>query len=252
MRFDWWTLTLQTVNVLILIWILSRFFFRPVANIVTKRQEEIGKQLADAVAERKAAAEEHAQAEKAQAEASAAHERLLVESQKAAQSEKTKLLAQASQEIARLRQDSEAMIARDRAASEQQIIDHASALAVDIARRLLERLPPNLARGTFLAALSRAIGELTPEARDGFTSAATTNRPVEVVTARPLSDSDTDHIREALNKAFGQELPLTFRSDPKLLAGIELHGHNVILRNSWRADLERIREDLSREQIGQS
>jgi len=32
-----------------------------------------------------------------------------------------------------------------------------------------------------------------------------------------------------------------------VLAGIELQGHNVILRNSWRADLERIREELSRE-----
>ncbi len=252
MHLDWWTLALQTVNVLILIWILSRFFFRPVADIVTKRQEEIGKQLADAVMERKAAAEEHAQAEKAQAEASAAQELLLVEAQKAAQSEKTKLLAQASQEIAKLRQDSEAVIARDRAAAEQQIIDHASALSVDIAGRLLQCLPPDLAREAFLAALCRAIGELTPETRDGFTAAATTNQPVEVVTATPLSASETAHVREALNKAFGRELPLTSRSDPKLLAGIELHGHNVILRNSWRADLERIREELSREQTGQS
>ena len=62
-----------------------------------------------------------------------------------------------------------------------------------------------------------------------------------------LSDEDKGQVRDALNKAFGAELPLTFAEDPKVLAGIELHGHNVILRNSWQADLERIREDLSRE-----
>ena len=34
MTIDWWTLGLQTINVLILIWILARFLFRPVAKII--------------------------------------------------------------------------------------------------------------------------------------------------------------------------------------------------------------------------
>ena len=66
------------------------------------------------------------------------------------------------------------------------------------------------------------------------------------MTAAPLSEQESTQVRIALKDAFGAELPLTFRSDP-VLAGIELQGHNVILRNSWRADLERIREELSRE-----
>ena len=40
MHIDRWTLALQTVNVLVLIWLLHRFFFRPVADIVAKRQAE--------------------------------------------------------------------------------------------------------------------------------------------------------------------------------------------------------------------
>ena len=32
MHIDWWTLALQTVNVLVLIWLLARFFFRPVMD----------------------------------------------------------------------------------------------------------------------------------------------------------------------------------------------------------------------------
>jgi F-type H+-transporting ATPase subunit b len=38
MHIDWWTLALQTVNALVLIWILTRFFFHPVMNIIAKRQ----------------------------------------------------------------------------------------------------------------------------------------------------------------------------------------------------------------------
>lgn len=38
MTIDWWTLGLQTVNVLVLVWILARFLFRPVARIIADRQ----------------------------------------------------------------------------------------------------------------------------------------------------------------------------------------------------------------------
>ena len=47
MRFDWWTLALQFVNVVVLIWLLSRFLFRPVADIIAARQAAITRSLDD-------------------------------------------------------------------------------------------------------------------------------------------------------------------------------------------------------------
>jgi F-type H+-transporting ATPase subunit b len=246
MHIDWWTLALQTVNVLILIWILARFFFRPIADIVAKRQQETKKLFDEAEAARKQAADTRGQAEKARAEIAAERDRLLAEAEKAAQAEKAKLEQEAAQDAAKLRHESEAAIARDRAAAEKQIVDHASTLSVDIAGRLLERVPPNLALEAFLTVLCDEISELSAEAHSAF-AAATMDRPIEVVTQGPLSDEEAARFRNALKQAFGAELPLTFRSDPDVLAGIELHGHNVVLRNSWRADLERIREELSHE-----
>ena len=141
MRIDWWTLALQTVNVLILIWILARFFFRPVMDIVVKRQQEANKLL-----ERRGARPPRgrrcmrADADKARAEIAAERQRLMAEAQDAAQTEKQNLIAQASQEIAKLHSEAEAAIARDRAAAEEAIIDRASELSVEIAQRLLARL----------------------------------------------------------------------------------------------------------------
>ncbi len=247
MHIDWWTLALQTVNVLVLIWILARFFFRPIADIVAKRQAETNKLFVEADVVRKQAADARSEAEKGRAEVAAERDRLLAEVQKSAEAEKTKLLELAVQDAAKLRRDSEVAIARDRAAAEQRILDHAAALAIDIARRLLERLPANLALGAFLAALCDEVGKLSSETRGVFIAAATTDHPIEVVTQGPLREQEAQHVRDALKQAFGRELPLIFRSDPKVLAGIELHGHNIILHSSWRADLERIREELSRE-----
>ncbi|MBN8902597.1 MAG: F0F1 ATP synthase subunit alpha, partial [Rhodospirillales bacterium] len=58
MQIDWWTLGLQAVNVLILIWILSRFLFRPVAAMIEQRRAAAAKLIDEArTAHEQAAAE---------------------------------------------------------------------------------------------------------------------------------------------------------------------------------------------------
>ncbi len=250
MHIDWWTLALQTVNVLILIWILSRFFFRPVKDIVAKRQQQANKLLADAARARQEAVDARAAAEKANTEIAAEREKLLTQAHSAAESEKQNLLAQLSAEIARRRAEAEAAIARDRLAAEAAIINHASNLAVEIARRLLERLSCQNILDAFVDEICRKLRTLPPEEREGLASAATAH-PLEVVTAAPLSGDDTQHVQAALKQAFGRELPVTFASDPAIIAGIELRSQNAIIRNSWRADLDRIRQELSRDENAQ-
>ncbi len=237
MHIDWWTLAFQTVNVLVLIWILARFFFRPVAEIVAKRQDQANKLLADAAADRREAADARADADKALAGLSAERDRLIADARKSAQTETANLLAQSSQEIAKLRSEAQAAIARDRSAAQQAILGRASELAVEIAQRLLGRLPTATALSAFLDGLCQEVRALPAEATESFTSATAAGHAIEVVTAAPLSEEGTVRVRDALKAAFGSELPFVFRTDPALIAGIELHSRNTIVRNSWRKDL---------------
>jgi len=248
MHFDWWTLALQTVNVLVLIWILGRFFFRPVADIVAKRQEQTNKLLADAAAARKEAADIRADADKTRAGIGAERDRLIAEAQKAAQIENANQLAQSSKEIAKLRSEAGAAIARNQAAAQRAIIARASQVSVDIAQRLLGRLPPNIALTVFLDGLCQELCTLSPAARESFTSAAAAGHAIEVVTAAPLSQEETERVRDAIEKALGVSTVFALRADPALIAGIELHSRNTIVRNSWRADLDRIGEELGRDE----
>ncbi len=248
MRIDWWTLALQTVNVLILIWILSRFFFRPVADIVVERQEEAGKLLSDAAAAHAAAAAARADAERIRAELAGERDRLIGEAHEAARLEKENLLAQAAQEVGKLRSEAKAAVARDRAAAGQAVIAHASELAVEIARRLLGRLGEQVVSGPFLDGLCGELRALAPESRQGL-AGAPAGQPIEVVTALPLPDDEMARVRAALRAALGADAPLAFRSDPALIAGIELHFRDMIVRNSWRGDLDRIGAELDRERL---
>jgi F-type H+-transporting ATPase subunit b len=246
MQIDWWTLAFQTVNVLVLIWILGRFFFRPVANIVAKRQEEANNLLANAAAARQDAANARADADKMRTEIGAERDHLIAEARKSAKSEKDKLLAQTSQEIAKLRSEAKKEIAQDRSAAEQAIIIRASELSVEIAQRLLGRLPSSVSLSAFLDGLCQEVHKLPSEARKSFTSPTAADHALQVVTATPLSEEEAGHVRDVLKAAFGSELPFEFRADPGLISGIELHSHHAVVRNSWRADLDRIREELGR------
>ena len=247
MRIDWWTLALQTANVLILIWLLARFFFRPIMAVIAKRQDEANKLLTDATQARQAAIAQRTDADVARAKIAEERDAMIATARKAAQIEKETLLAQSCEEITKLRGEAQAALARDRAAAEEAIIDRASELSVDIAQRLLGHFPQQDVFYAFVDEICREVSAMPPEARQNLAATATA-RPIDVVTAAPLSATQTEHVRGVLKKAFGLDPPFAFRSDPAVIAGIELKGQNAIIRNSWRADLERIRQELNRDQ----
>ena len=177
------------------------------------------------------------------AEIDAERDRLIAEALKSAQLEKASLLAQSSDEIATLRGAAEAAIVRDQSAAKQAIVARASELSVEIAQRLLARLPPSAALSAFLDGLCRELQALSSDAKASLASAAA-DHASDVVTAAPLSKDEMEHVRDTLNAALGLELSFRFRVDPALIAGVELRSPNTIVRNSWRADLDRIRKEL--------
>ena len=52
MHIDLWTLGLQAINVLVLVWLLARFLFRPLTAIIAQRRQATETLLADATAAR--------------------------------------------------------------------------------------------------------------------------------------------------------------------------------------------------------
>lgn len=50
-----------------------------------------------------------------------------------------------------------------------------------------------------------------------------------------------------LRRYLGGMPTLQFGVDPSLIAGVELRGSHGTLRNNWRADLDHIAQELSRD-----
>lgn len=245
MHIDWWTLALQTVNVLILIWILGRFFFRPVADLLAKRRAEAVRLIAEADAARKEGEDLRAEAARQRADIDAQRDRLMAEARKAAEAEKASLLAAFSSELEQHRKDTTIAIERERAAMQRVMLDRASELSVDIARRLLKRLPAGAGFSAFLDGLSVELGKLPAEVRDSL-AGADRDHPLEVVTASALDDKQAAKLRDVLHTALGGDPPMELSCDPALIAGFEIRSRNVFVRNSWQSDLAQIRKELDR------
>lgn len=245
MYIDWWTLALQTVNVLILIWLLARFLFRPTMAIVAERQRKANELIADAARARDEAGALRAEADQARAALAAQRDALIVEANAAARLERQALLDRAAHEVAKLHEDAEVAVAQERKTAQASIIAHAGDLAVDIARRLMMRLPEAHVLPAFTDDICRAIAALPVTERNAL--AARSGQPIEIVTAAPVSEQQQQGIRDALRQVIGADPSLNFRNDPALIAGIELKSAATIIRGSWRADLERVRAELGGE-----
>jgi F-type H+-transporting ATPase subunit b len=244
MRIDWWTLALQTVNVLILIWLLARFLFRPVADIVARRQEAANKLRADAAEVQRQAEDARADLEHARANIVAGRDKVVAEAHTAAESERLALLGRTNEEITKLRAEADAAISRDRIAMERTLIERTRELSIEIARRLLERVSPRVAAEAFLAGLCHQVRALPPRERTAFMP--TEADSIDIVTASPLSAEEAERIGTAIAEAFAGKRAFAFRSDPAVIAGIELHSRHAAIRNSWQSDLERISKELKR------
>jgi F-type H+-transporting ATPase subunit b len=221
MHFDWSTLILQTVNVLVLLWLLRRFLFRPVAAIIAERRAAAEKLLTDATAVRAQAnglAEQTAQREKALA---ADGERILTEAAAAAETERAAVVERSRTEAAKVLDAAQSGLEQQRAEMRRALETDARGVAVN-------------------TALVQALGALPVEQ---WRALAGTGETVEVITASALDEATQAACVEMVRQRIG--CAVRFGSDPSLIAGVALTGPHARLDNNWRADLDRIAEELS-------
>ncbi len=242
MRIDWWTLGLQTVNVLILVAILAHFLFRPVIAIMEERRAAAAKLMSDAEAEKAKAitAREVAQAESAKIVA--ARDAVLRQAAADANAERAAALATAKAEADQIRSSAETEMRRTRAAEEAAASDRSARLAVDVAEKLVERLPDAARVDGFIEGLAKALASLPDASRDGFGA----GEPPKLTAPRPLTSAETQSCRDAFARALGRPVDFAVAVDPALIAGLEIETPHALVRNSFREDLKRIVEELTR------
>lgn len=223
MPFDWTTFALEILNFLVLLWILQRFLYRPVLAMLDARQQRIQDETQHALQLRQEAEAllQQYQTQLADwAEEREAHRRqLAAELQQQRNLELDKLKTLLAEETTKLKARDQALIA----AHETALQLEAASAAYQQAAAMLQRLAS--------PQLTQAIGALFLEdlhnlpateqtALNKAAAALPANADIEISAAHPLETALRDAISQALQDLTGRELSLSFKEDPRLIAGI--------------------------------
>jgi F-type H+-transporting ATPase subunit b len=242
MTINWWTLGIQTVNVVILVWLLQHFFWRPFAAMIEQRRITAQHTMAEAEASRTKATAALADIAKIRAGFDEEKELIVAGAHKAAEDARAAVLSDASKEAAALIAAAKTTIEKERVDAEKSWAVRSSQLAVEIAGRLAARLNGAQVQTAFLDWLVTAIRAMPPQERQAATLNGAT---LEVCSAVALDPAQQELTSALIGKAFGAQPHITFKVDPALIAGLELHGEHFTVGNSWRADLGVVLEGLT-------
>lgn len=224
MDLDWTTFILEIINFLVLVWILQRFLYKPVMNVVAQRRAAIVKSLEEAQATQSTAASLKEQYENRlsdwQKERAEARQQLHGE----IEAERQKLLEQVQTELAEQRQKEQVLAARRNEYLLREARQQALRLSEQFAARLLTRLAVPAVEGRLLDMLLEDLARLSEAQRQTLVDAQRNMRsPVQVVSAFPLNDSQRQRLVSALQKLLAAQVACEFGEDPALLAGVCVH-----------------------------
>lgn len=241
MTLDWWGLGLQAINVLILVWLLSRVFWRPVAGAITRRQDAAQAMLDEGKTAQAKADAALAEVVETRAGIAAEREAILAEAKVTADTVATATLKDAQTKADSLIAAARTAIDRNRNTARKENAARAAELSVEIAARLLERFNSSAVQATFLARLVEAIADMSASDRAALIASAD---GTEIVTATDTEDAESAEIERAVKEVLGGTHTVRLVTDHSLIAGLELRSGHFVLHNSWRADLETILKEV--------
>ncbi|AWK88183.1 hypothetical protein [Azospirillum thermophilum] len=240
MTIDGWTILLQAVNFLVLVWLLRRFLYRPVLAVIAAREAETAGNRAAAAALQAAAETASRAVEAERAGIAAEHDRSIADALAAAEAERAALLDKARAEADRLLAEARARIADERGDALQSLKRSALALGTGLSQRLLRDLAPDATPLLFERACA-ALAALPAERRDALLPA---DGRIAMAAAADPGDAQRAAWTQRLSALLGRPVRLDLEVDPDLVAGVELRFPGLILAESWRDALARAGKEL--------
>ncbi len=247
MHLDWTTLALQTVNVLILCWLLYRFLYRPILGVMDARRSLIEGQLADAAAAQSRAQTELADLEAQRSGITAERDAVLNAAAARAEALAQERADEADRRAARIIEQARQAAAAEQAAALAGAKRATLELAAAMAGRLLAAAPAGIRAAGWIELIERHLATLSQTERQALVRQLGETGQLRAVTAEALAAEAEAAWRERLAEALGRPVSVDFAVDPTLLGGAELYFPDAILRFSWKDALVGLRAELEKQ-----
>jgi F-type H+-transporting ATPase subunit b len=249
MQIDWWTLALQGINFLLLVWLLERFLYKPVKEVIAKRKELAEHAFAEANAAKEKAEAEGQRFNEDRMQLAQERQALLKQLHEELGAERSKIIDQARDEADGLLEEAHTAIAEDRTATIAELREEITALAVDLASSLLQKFGSVVSNDAFLLQIEEQLKGLSDDERERLKmDLAANGAGLKVVTATPLKPEDEHRWRSRIGACLGQPEDMDFISDSTIIGGAELRCPHTVLKFTWAHQLEAAKQELCRDE----
>ncbi len=230
MRIDWFTVVAETLNFLILVWLLIRFLYKPVLRAVGEREEHIAKELADADEKEKQAEAARKEFEQKKLELDQHKTSLIKAATDEAAQAKQEMLVQAKSDAKEQIERYHKALAQDHSKFSRQLIERTQHEVLAISAKILKDLADEDVHSAilrmFIKQLDTGEGAAAFPDLEEFAGKALTIR-----SSTELSAEDKQGLSVILKKLFSTEPRVSYETDPGLIGGLEIvsEGHKI----SW-------------------
>ena len=232
---DWFTVSAQIINFLILVFLLKRFLYGPIIRAMDKREETIAGRLNEAGQKREEAQKEIDRYRKKNEDLDSQRAEMLAAAKEAAEQQKKEFIGMARKEIddikARWReavsQEKEAFLGNLR----NRMADELSALARKVCSDLADVSLEEHMTAMFLKKMSalkqEELDDIKAKLRDS-------QEGITVTTSFTIPEQQLQAVSETVRRITGLDAEPEFALSKDILCGIELRGHGYTL--GWNLD----------------
>lgn len=223
MLIDWFTVAAQTLNFLILVWLMKRFLYQPILRAIDTREKKIADELADAAGQVTAAKQEREEFQHKNGAFDQQRAALLAKAADEAKAERKRLLDDAraaADALAAMRRES---LMDDAKNLNQAITRKAQDEVFAIARHALTELSGADLEERMIVVFASRLHTLDEATKSQLGEALrSVKEPALIRSAFELTDEPRAVIQNAINETFSADIHLCFETAPDLVSGIEL------------------------------
>jgi F-type H+-transporting ATPase subunit b len=240
---DWFTFVAQIINFLILLWLLQRFLYKPVQQVMENREKEITNRLEEARLTLIDAQEKLSDHQQKLDHFEENEKSMLAEARQEAEEYRKNLLTEARYEIEKLQDRWRKTIDEEKEQFLTDLEERSFEKVLDVVRKIIHELADQELEHHVLTNFIQKVETISPEQIEIFTQS--TDHTLEITTAFPLKEKDKQKMIAILREIFTTDVECGFSERPELGLGIEIRTSGWKMGWNLRSYLEEMRTDMA-------
>jgi len=233
MQIDWFTVGAQTINFLLLVWLLKRYLYVPILNAIDARESHVAKVLSDADTIKSEAELERKLFDQKNFEINAKHDELLKESKMIACEKGEQIILNAHIKADDISKNRLLVLERELQYYHDNIAVKSLKEIYEITRKVLADLADVKLEEKMFECFCKHLQSITPEEKNNLNKIIESGKSGLILYSAfeltPAKIKKTNAIlQQVISPNINRHYPLKYEIKPELISGIELRS------NGWK------------------